>query len=77
MPAWVTCTHCGKIQEIDVTGQLPDGWRRDGDNLWCPACADANDVIEETVDVNVDAIDLDDADLVDYCEVCKGPCQGH
>ncbi len=79
MTTWVVCSRCGKVQEIAVTEQLPDGWRRLGDDLRCPSCVDVNEdeangdlgLSEEVISLDPDALDEG------HCEVCGGPCQGH
>jgi hypothetical protein len=81
MATWITCSQCGKIEEITATEQIPTGWREAADKLWCPACADANedeavgDVLDE--EVIYPTTSTGDTFDDDYCEVCDGPCQGH
>jgi hypothetical protein len=75
---WITCAQCGRIEEIAVDAQVPSGWREVGDGLHCPMCSDTatGDVLDEEIIYPSQPITLDE-DADDFCEVCKGPCQGH
>jgi hypothetical protein len=86
MHTWITCTKCGKVQEVVVSGQTPKGWREDADKIWCPECTDANedeatgDILDEEIiypSSSSREFDTSDEDVDGFCTVCKGPCQGH
>jgi len=84
MATFVVCTSCGQTREIAAADEIPKGWRRTPAAIFCPRCSDANedeavgDVLdEEVIYPPHDTVDetLDEGD--GYCEVCRGPCQGH
>lgn len=82
MATFVVCTRCGKVLEVDVADQLPEGWRRSLADLVCPHCSVTKDdvfgdVLEEEVIYPPGDRVIDDTFDEGYCEICDGPCQGH
>jgi hypothetical protein len=83
MATSVVCARCATLQES--ANELPRGWQQAQDGYLCPRCSalaegDAlGDVLEDVLEEEViypDEIADDTLDEV-YCEVCRGPCQGH
>jgi hypothetical protein len=75
MATFVVCLKCGNVHETTGADQLPKGWQRSHADLYCANCADTS-VLDVGAAGNVlveQVISIDE----DYCEVCKGPCQGH
>lgn len=80
MATFVVCSRCGNVQETAVLNQLPEGWQRSLVDLFCSHCEGrpAGDVLDEEVIYPPRNNDTFDEDFTEgFCEVCRGPCQGH
>lgn len=83
MATFLVCLQCGRVREVDVADQLPDGWQRSDNALFCGRCAGthggtASDVDDdEVVSPAGDVAGTEDTLEERLCEVCSGPCRGH
>jgi len=78
MATFVVCMSCGKVYETAGPDQLPDRWRRTDAGLLCPGCS-ADEPVDDVLEEEVIYLSPNDIDTLDegYCDVCRGPCQGH
>jgi len=83
----VKCRKCGRTEESDGVDQLPESWKQTTAGIFCSNCADTEvlDVEEASVILDEEVIypesngSVNGTSTLDegYCEVCRGPCQGH
>jgi hypothetical protein len=84
MATFLVCSRCGAVQETAILDQIPEDWQRSIADLYCPHCTRAevtateeiDDVLEEEV-LYPPGPAVDDTFDEGYCDVCRGPCQGH